>query len=296
MQHLQDLKNRIFFEAQNIIESLDKISTMDELLLKQDLVSELSDRIVFLKFLEKNQDYFSDKQQVEEQNHLLDVSDVEEFSYEVTEEEAIFNNELNEIETPVQQEIIVEKDEIEPIISEPSVENSEIVSETSNMESLVNEMKISEPEIVIEEPISQPEINAEATDIVEEPVPQTQENKIKLANIKGIKPQEPVIEKEERISIEEKTLAKPEVSLDYLEDKSSRTKEFRLDLNDRIAFSKWLFDGSQSELNEVVNNLNQFKNIDEAKEYLSDLYYEKKWEKADEYAQRLWTLVENKFL
>ncbi len=34
----------------------------------------------------------------------------------------------------------------------------------------------------------------------------------------------------------------------------------------------------------------------EAKEYLSDLYYERKWNKVDEYAQRLWRLVENKFL
>ena len=72
--------------------------------------------------------------------------------------------------------------------------------------------------------------------------------------------------------------------------------QFKLDLNDRIAFTKTLFGGSQSELNEVVGNLNSFKTLEEAKEYLSDLYYQKKWSKVDEYAQRLWILVENKFL
>lgn len=72
--------------------------------------------------------------------------------------------------------------------------------------------------------------------------------------------------------------------------------EFRLDLNDRIAFSKMLFNGSQSDLNETVAHLNGFRNLEEAKEYLSDLYYERKWSKVDEYAQRLWILVENKFL
>jgi hypothetical protein len=30
--------------------------------------------------------------------------------------------------------------------------------------------------------------------------------------------------------------------------------------------------------------------------YLSEVYYDKGWEKVDEYAQRLWSLVENKFL
>ena len=72
--------------------------------------------------------------------------------------------------------------------------------------------------------------------------------------------------------------------------------EFRLDLNDRMAFTKMLFAGSQSALNDAVTQLNQCRNIDEAKEFLSDLYYARKWEKVDEYAQRLWILVENKFL
>ncbi|WOC52250.1 hypothetical protein BPO_1603 [Bergeyella porcorum] len=83
-----------------------------------------------------------------------------------------------------------------------------------------------------------------------------------------------------------------EVSQDI---KPSKTP-FKLDLNDRIAFSKMLFGGSQMELNEVVNQLNHFETLDEAKEFLSDMYYEKDWEKVDEYAQRLWILVENKFM
>ena len=51
-----------------------------------------------------------------------------------------------------------------------------------------------------------------------------------------------------------------------------------------------------AELNEVVAKLNSFKKLDQAKDYLSDVYYERNWQKVDEYAQRLWSLVENKFL
>ena len=80
-----------------------------------------------------------------------------------------------------------------------------------------------------------------------------------------------------------------------IEAKNRQLPDFKLDINDRLAFSKMLFDNSQSELNEVVKKLNSFKTLDEAKAYLSDVYYEKNWEKVDEYAQRLWSLVENKF-
>ncbi len=58
----------------------------------------------------------------------------------------------------------------------------------------------------------------------------------------------------------------------------------------------FLFGGSQTDLNNAVAELNRCRNLEEAKEYLSDLYYERKWNKVDEYAQRLWILVENKFL
>ena len=37
MQNLQDIQEKIFFEAKNILETLSKINSKDELLAKQDL-------------------------------------------------------------------------------------------------------------------------------------------------------------------------------------------------------------------------------------------------------------------
>jgi hypothetical protein len=135
-----------------------------------------------------------------------------------------------------------------------------------------------------------------------------QEKKIKLAHIKGLKAVQTLFDDDhlERTLPSEKTppaekkedtgsILKTNIPTDFMEAEKKKP-EFKLDLNDRIAFSKMLFGGSQSELNEVVNNLNSFRTLEEAKEYLSDLYYAKKWSKVDEYAQRLWILVENKFL
>ena len=91
------------------------------------------------------------------------------------------------------------------------------------------------------------------------------------------------------------SLLKNNVPTDYMEAPKPKP-EFKLDLNDRIAFSQHLFGGSQSELNQVVTVLNSFTSLDKAQEFLSDIYYERDWKKVDSYAQRLWTLVENRFL
>ena len=58
MQNLQDIQEKIFFESKNILDTLSKINSKDELLSKQDLFSEVADRIAFLRILEKNKDSF----------------------------------------------------------------------------------------------------------------------------------------------------------------------------------------------------------------------------------------------
>ena len=75
----------------------------------------------------------------------------------------------------------------------------------------------------------------------------------------------------------------------------SKGRDFMLDLNDRIAFTKVLFKGNQIEMNEVLAKLNTFGDLETAREYLSDIYHSKNWSSVDEYAQRLWSLVEEKF-
>ncbi len=299
-----------------------------------------------------------------------DAEDISEemFDQKVTEEEAIFNNQLNEIDesedknegeeidwveekndriinespeiietipsifdTEIYEEeaILIEEDEEQFLVSNVAMEQGEMVTETSNVENILTEIKhddsISEEkeEIIFEEenkrgkivdfetPAPEKEKEKHASDESFENLEKYhQDKKIRLANIRGLKAvqtlfdddhletPEDLQEKPKEIQKEETgSLLKTNISTEYMEKEREKTKpEFKLDLNDRIAFSKMLFGGSQSELNEVVADLNSFKNLEEAKEYLSDLYYDRKWDKVDEYAQRLWVLVENKFL
>ena len=131
---------------------------------------------------------------------------------------------------------------------------------------------------------------------------ESHDKKFKLAHIKGLKIAKSLFD-DDHLEEEEKpvpvqtsgSLLKNNVPTDYMEAPKPKP-EFKLDLNDRIAFSQYLFNGSQSELNQVVSILNSFNSLEKAKEFLSDIYYERDWKKVDSYAQRLWTLVENRFL
>ncbi|PWN68645.1 hypothetical protein C1631_018385 [Chryseobacterium phosphatilyticum] len=305
---------------------------------------------------------------VEEEKILADAQpdsdeDINEdmFNDDVTEEEAIFNNQLNEIDHEdniseqekdtadyaavnnvkengvtetipsifdtemLEDEILIEEDEAKFVASVSSIEQGELATDTSNVENVLNEIKNDHSE----ENKKEESILAEVYDrrkIVEidKPVPEEtekhpsdesfenvdeyhQERKIKLSNIKGLKavqslfdddPLEREIPTENQKPIVKEdsgTILKSNIPTNLMEAEKQKP-EFKLDLNDRIAFSKMLFEGSQTDLNDTVAQLNQFKTLEEAKEYLSDLYYDRKWSKVDEYAQRLWILVENKFL
>ncbi|MBT2621487.1 MULTISPECIES: ring-infected erythrocyte surface antigen domain-containing protein [Chryseobacterium] len=249
------------------------------------------------------------------------ASDVKEFP-EVNEKiPSIFDSEVLE-----DDEMLIEENESQFISSNVAIEQGEMVMETSNVENILSEIKNdAQVEEIHEEQAISDEINKrKIVDIdhgyqesEKEKYPSdesfenldayNQEKKIKLANIKGLKsiqslfdddPLEREIprEKNEPVVKEDNgSLLKTNIPTNFMEAEKSKP-EFRLDLNDRIAFSKMLFDGSQSELNTVISDLNSFRTLEEAKEYLSDLYYSRNWRKVDEYAQRLWVLVENKFL
>jgi hypothetical protein len=289
------------------------------------------------------------------------------FVTETTEEEAIFNNQLNEIdenednvshetnasidlekeasdnnigEKPVEQtdripsifdtetledEILIEENEDQFVASNVTIEQGEMLTETSNVESILSDIKNDFPLEEKEETILAEVYDRRKIVDIDKPFPEAekeklasdesfedldayqQEKKIKLANIKGLKAVQTLFDDDplEREVPQEKpasevkensgSILKSNIPTQFMEADKLKP-EFKLDLNDRIAFSKMLFNGSQMDLNDTVAHLNGFRNLEEAKEYLSDLYYDRKWSKVDEYAQRLWILVENKFL
>ncbi len=252
-----------------------------------------------------------------------ELVDEEEFYEETTAEETapVFEFALNEepVTDAVEEPTALEETETlvvneEPIVSEvvelEEVAKKELILEATHSEEAY-ERNVAEIEKSIDEEEDRRKIvdfekheePAEKEEIFEETVVQKKpaEKKFKLAHIKGLKSVQSLFDDdplENETPLEELkpagSILKSNVRTDFMEAEKPKP-EFKLDLNDRIAFTKVLFNGSQTDLNEAVTTLNSFKTLEEAKEYLSDIYYKKNWKKADEYAQRLWSLVENKF-
>lgn len=72
-------------------------------------------------------------------------------------------------------------------------------------------------------------------------------------------------------------------------------KNLQIDLNDRIAFVKHLFEGSQEDFNRVVSQLNSMSNEKEALSFLKMVKKEYHWGGKEIYEDRLILLIERKF-
>src|SRR5690606_9108499 len=305
MQSATEIQESVFQDAKKIVEKLVSQSTAEALANSEKDILKLQELAAFLRISIQ----YSSVQGEKDQKNVRELSD-EEIDFENhtekyhAEEEVIFNNELNqidqsEIDHPEYDENLEEEavfnnelNEIEEILSEDEENKTEEI-QLAVEESEPNENRGKIVEISKQERLQQ--LNEVAEELQEL---HHEEKKIRLANIKGLKKIQSLFDDEltpeEDPKSESSSLLKTNVPVDFMEAGKPKP-EFKLDLNDKIAFSKMLFKGSQSEMNETIHQLNSFSTLEEAKEFLSDIYYRKGWEKADEYAQRLWSLVENKF-
>ncbi|WP_395764993.1 hypothetical protein [Elizabethkingia anophelis] len=245
------------------------------------------------------------------------------------EEEYVNTLEKDQHESP--EEIVAEEEQTEPVaeteeISEESKEDASItetepvITEEETAAAAEEEEGRGNETETTKEAISTEEEHAdEEKEVAKEPEYQIKElfvreeegsaqmdeetaHKVKLASIKGLKP----ISREEITNITENNEV-PEKANQYVNTEentaftptnantSVQTGQFRLDLNDRMAFLKKLFNNDEVEMKYVLERLNEARTLDDAKEYLSDLYYDRDWKPVDEYAQRLWSLVESRF-
>jgi hypothetical protein len=73
--------------------------------------------------------------------------------------------------------------------------------------------------------------------------------------------------------------------------------DIQIGLNDRIAFVKNLFGGSQEDFNRVVSQLNSFKTEKEAKKFINKMVKpDYNWADNEDIEQRFMSIVERKFL
>lgn len=280
------------------VPEVEEVNSFEEIDVQEDLVEET--------VLENEAVNEIVEVQNEEQLHEV----ISEISTPLNVTEDIINESEETIETQTPEEILLEEatEKLEPMQDSQfsfAMEKEQPIAEVSNDD---YEARLAEKEAKLKELEENRrkivEFSEENTQKVYESQTQAEshDKKFKLAHIKGLKIAKSLFD-DDHLEEEEKpvpvqtsgSLLKNNVPTDYMEAPKPKP-EFKLDLNDRIAFSQYLFNGSQSELNQVVSILNSFNSLEKAKEFLSDIYYERDWKKVDNYAQRLWTLVENRFL
>lgn len=322
MPNLQEIEEKIFFEAKNILETLSKINTKEDLLAKQDLFAEITDRIAFLRILDKNVELFNEAETLqtkENQDVILNFDQEPVVTSEektepsilhedVIEEEVMFTNELNEIDEIADEQLSTEvfpesRDSADSISSENSEENraAAIAQKEKEFQEL-EERRRKIVEIEKPQPQEHPQIIPEET----QTAAQQQEKKFRLANIKGLKQVQNLFDDDplQHLATEDDSksenpesgsILRSNIPTEFMEAEKKKP-EFRIDLNDKVAFTKVLFKGNEEELRKTVDKLNSFTELEDARHYLSELYYKHNWKGVDEYAQRLWSLVENKFM
>ncbi|ADQ82322.1 hypothetical protein J5295_07500 [Riemerella anatipestifer] len=273
-------EEKVWEECKTLLDNLSAINNSEDFLEKENLVSSLYENLIFLK---KLKDY-----EVELSLNEVGKIDVNQEEKTVFEELSVVVDETNhhtEVEELHEVELEIETPASTEIVEELKFEFANAKEEEFEVLELEESVANNEPQSVEE----QQEENQET----EEEISEEQDKKIKLAHIKGLSVQS-LFDEETITEPKQEAVVSEEVT--PLSTPSKPRQDFKLDFNDRLAFLKVLFDNSQVDMNEVIKKLNSFDNIEQAREYLSDVYYERNWGKVDEYAQRLWALVENKFL
>ena len=279
MQKLQETKEKLFQEIKDLIQRISEFSNEEDFLKNIHLFNELQEKtITFKNFRDINTILLG------EDNNLQSI-ERQAINFEID------TKKINDLEENLEEDIVVEENPVSEKIDEEYFIGEEKNHEDSENIVLNNEAENNSETSLVKE--NQDLETREEENSTENLHPSFHsEKKFKLAHIKGLNISVPSL-------FDEPALETPEKEKEFENSEKTENKIFnvlKLDLNDKIAFSKFLFNGSQAELNEVAKKINEMDNLEEAKTFLSDLYYQKNWENVDEYAQRLWNLVENKFL
>lgn len=239
-----------------------------------DLVSEAN--------LEKQEEILIyDIEEREDSNEVIEEESEEESTNEVELKEETQEN-IDDVIEKVVEEI---EDAAEEMAKEDHNIVEEIVSEVDETNELIKN-EITEVANEIEEAVKELDDSIEFT------------AKDLFGNIEKNKGEEKVASLEEElkdtISVDVVANLFENVPKKSLNDKLQG--DIQIGLNDRIAFVKNLFGGSQEDFNRVVSQLNTFKTEKEAKKFINKMVKpDYDWSVKEEFEERFMAIVERKF-
>lgn len=304
------MQQKLETELMSLAHSILKMKKGDDVKILTEKAKNVYERLAVLSFIERY--YLETPQNTKSKQELIE----EAFGENATE-----NNSLNKIATTaivsedIEETNTVTEDlkDVDTLNDKPLIDDS-IINQEKDIEELANAF---EPIHKIEESIEtkiDTETQAEENEIFAEPVFNSVENTADIAT--DVEENESSINKEltenqtdlqsslekefgTTISLEETTdlfeNAQRVTPKKTLNDIVMQQKSLQIDLNDRIAFVKHLFDNSHEDFNRVISQLNTMETEKEAISFIKMIKKEYNWDGKEVYQERLLLIVERKF-
>jgi|UniRef100_UPI004048A377 hypothetical protein len=217
--------------------------------------------------------------------------------------------------TETKEELLSKIEEASPTFEwKPEAESFDQDLEEESLEEVTNHEEILEEEILeeetFEEEIDQEEMTEEELPL-EQPFDElegllSEENEDEPVEETPEEPSEEVVFEVKKFPTLDEELSDT-ISIDVAADlfgkptgivatKNESSPNLQIGLNDRIAFVKQLFGGSQEDFNRVISQLNTLKTLKEAKKFINKMVKpDYNWDDKEEYEQRFMEIVERTF-
>ena len=307
------MKKKLEADLISIAHRVLKLKGKEDVVLLHQEAQKLFEKLAILRFYEEHVNVIKEEISEEELEEKLNAMDFSKAPIEVkvevaVEEEPIFINEIDKEEI-----LLVEETEIETEQFEEKVE----------IEAALEPEPIEEEK---EEPLFSPifELSEEAEE-EEKPITTTQQKQISFEDLLGSGYKEPEFVKVNNVPKEVEKVADiffekveetilPEIKIEtIIESKLETTvhktehkshslndtliKGINIGLNDRIAFVKHLFAGSNEDFNRVISQINTYDSFEEAQQFMDEMVKPdyNNWDGKEDYANRFMNLVEKKF-
>ncbi|HRE77657.1 MAG TPA: hypothetical protein PLL09_07520 [Flavobacterium sp.] len=216
-------------------------------------------------------------------------------------------------EEEVSEEVVAQDEETE--VQEEALEEKEEEATEEKEEPVKEEIKEEK-----QEPLFNPMFEL-ATDEEEKPASKLEQKQISFEDLLGSGYREPEfvkvndvpqeVEKTTEISFEKvEEVITPDVKIETTTEtytiktehkisslNDTLIKGINIGLNDRIAFVKHLFGGSNEDFNRVISQISTYDSFEEVQQFIVDMVKPdyNNWEGKEEYADRFMNLVEKKF-
>lgn len=261
------MKKKLEGQLVSIAHRILKLKGKEDLIKMHKEVSNLYEVISAVKFLDEN-NFDKSLSEKEEQSSFWESIDT------------AFNNKVSdsiEVDDVVYVNVDDKKDtvEIEPAMEKIKDIVAQIPEETQVVDKMVQE--ILDKNDTKDEPVKQAETEEEVNVVVEEIEESLSELDELLSDFKDIPDFEPV-----------------NTSVKSLNDKLKKGN-LVIGLNDKIAFTKHLFNGDSETFNAFIQQVNSVKSLNDVAKIIESIKLSFDWNDKLDYEERLMELIESKF-